>query len=75
MKSGGAARFCTLRSAMSGTGKRATAAQATNQSGGGFAAVPGAIGSEDLTGPYEVVKGWPKDISTLPGNEKWTYGA
>jgi sugar lactone lactonase YvrE len=21
------------------------------------------------------VKGWPKDISTLPGNEKWTYGA
>ena len=36
---------------------------------------PGAVGSEDLTGPYEVVKGWPKDISTLPGNEKWTYGA
>src|SRR6266699_2593678 len=43
--------------------------------GAGYAAVPGAIGSEDLTGPYEVVKGWPKDISTLPGNEKWTYGA
>jgi hypothetical protein len=41
----------------------------------GFAAVPGAIGSEDLTGPYEVVPGWPKDIGTLPGNEKWTYGA
>src|SRR5688500_20151105 len=41
----------------------------------GFAAVPDAIGSQDLTGPYEVVKGWPKDISTLPGNEKWTYGA
>ena len=41
----------------------------------GFAAVPGAIGSQDLTGPYEVVRGWPKDISTLPGNEKWTYGA
>ena len=41
----------------------------------GFAAVPGAIGSQDLTGPYDVVKGWPKDISTLPGNEKWTYGA
>src|SRR5881394_3125735 len=54
-------------------GQRGTAvAQARN---GGFAAVPGAIGSEDLTGPYEVVKGWPKDISTLPGNEKWTYGA
>ena len=41
----------------------------------GFAAIPTAIGSEDLTGPYEVVKGWPKDVSTLPGNEKWTYGA
>src|SRR5688572_2909210 len=41
----------------------------------GFSAVPGAIGSQDRTGPYEVVKGWPKDISTLPGNEKWTYGA
>src|SRR5438093_3170872 len=41
----------------------------------GFAAVPGAIGSQDVTGPYEVVKGWPKDISTLPGNAKWTYGA
>jgi hypothetical protein len=41
----------------------------------GFAAVPDAIGSQDLTGPYEVVRGWPKDISTLPGNEKWTYGA
>ena len=43
--------------------------------GAGFAAVPGELGSEDLTGPYELVKGWPKDISTLPGNEKWTYGA
>jgi hypothetical protein len=43
--------------------------------GVGFAAIPGSVGSEDLTGPYEVVKGWPKDISTLPGNEKWTYGA
>ena len=21
------------------------------------------------------MKGWPKDISTVPGNEKWTYGA
>src|ERR1043166_981028 len=43
--------------------------------GTGFAAIPGTLGSEDLTGPYDVVKGWPKDISTLPGNEKWNYGA
>jgi hypothetical protein len=37
--------------------------------------VPNAVGTQDVTGPYEVVKGWPKDISTLPGNQKWTYGA
>jgi hypothetical protein len=28
-----------------------------------------------MFGPYNVVKGWPKDISTVPGNEKWTWGA
>jgi len=27
--------------------------------GAGFAAIPGTLGSEDLTGPYDVVKGWP----------------
>src|SRR5215471_16041595 len=54
-------------------GDRAAAQRST--AGAGFAAVSGAIGSEDLTGPYEVVKDWPRDISTLPGNEKWTYGA
>ena len=32
---------------------------------GGFSAVPNAVGTQDVTGPYEVVKGWPKDISTL----------
>src|SRR5262245_2644855 len=37
-------------------------------------AVPPAIGAEDISGPYEVVEGWPKDLSTLPGHEKWTYG-
>ena len=42
---------------------------------GGFSAVPNAVGTQDVTGPYEVVKGWPKDISTLAGNQKWTYGA
>src|SRR5262245_56535605 len=39
-----------------------------------FGAVPGAIGAEDISGPYEVAEGWPKDLSTLPGHEKWTYG-
>ncbi len=40
-----------------------------------IAAIPGAVGGQDMFGGYEVVKGWPKDISTIPGNEKWTYGA
>src|SRR5688572_23272635 len=39
-----------------------------------FGAVPGAIGAQDISGPYEVVEGWPKDLSTLPGHEQWTYG-
>jgi hypothetical protein len=39
-----------------------------------FSAVPGAIGEQDVSGPYEVVPGWPKDLSTLPGHERWTYG-
>ena len=37
--------------------------------------VPGDIGNLDPTGPYEVVANWPKDLSTTPGNEKWTFGA
>jgi len=41
----------------------------------GAAAVAGAIGAEDVSGPYDVVAGWPKDISTLPGHEQWTFGA
>src|SRR5260370_4815293 len=43
--------------------------------GTGCDAVPGAVGGQDLSGAYDVVKNWPKDVSTLPGNEKWTYGA
>ena len=39
-----------------------------------FGAVPDAIGAEDISGPYEVVEGWPKDLSTLPGHEQWTFG-
>src|SRR5438132_13001040 len=43
--------------------------------GMGAVAIPGQVGGQDIFGAYEVVPGWPKDISTLPGNEKWTYGA
>ena len=33
------------------------------------------MGGQDIFGAYEVVKDWPQNISTLPGNEKWTWGA
>ncbi len=39
------------------------------------APVGGPVGGQAMFGGYDVVKGWPKDISTLPGNEKWTWGA
>lgn len=39
-----------------------------------FSAVPGAIGAQDISGPYEVVAGWPQDLASLPGHEEWTYG-
>lgn len=39
------------------------------------AAVPSAVGNMELYGPYDVVADWPKDLSTLPGNEKWTWGS
>ena len=43
--------------------------------GAGFAVVPGAVGGQDIFGPYDVAKDWPKNISSLPGNDKWTWGA
>ena len=52
-----------------------SAVEATARPGTGFSATPGAVGGQDMFGPYNVVKDWPKDISTVPGNEKWTWGA
>ena len=40
-----------------------------------MAAVPGQKGGQDIFGGYDVVPNWPKPISGLPGNEKWTWGA
>jgi len=40
-----------------------------------FAAVPSEKGGQDIFGGYEVVPNWPKPLSSLPGHEKWTYGA
>src|SRR6185295_6211069 len=39
------------------------------------AAVPGVKGGQDMYGPYDSVADWPKDLSTLPGHEGWTFGA
>jgi hypothetical protein len=49
--------------------------EAQQKPGMGFAAIPGQKGGQDIFGPYDVVKDWPQNISTLPGNEKWTWGA
>ena len=38
-------------------------------------AVVAGKGGQDPFGPYEPVPGWPKDFSTLPGHEDWTWGA
>ena len=40
-----------------------------------YAAIANDLGSLQPTGPYEVVPNWPKDLSTIPGKEKWTFGA
>jgi len=40
-----------------------------------FSAVSGAIGAQDIFGPYEVAEGWPQDLAELPGHEDWTYGS
>src|SRR6266478_5406061 len=40
-----------------------------------IAAVSGVVGGQDTFGPYDVAKNWPADISTVPGNEQWTWGA
>jgi len=29
----------------------------------------------DLTGPYDVVRDWPKSMFQLPGHENWGWGA
>ena len=39
------------------------------------AAVPSEKGGQDVFGAYEIVSNWPKPISSLPGHDKWTWGA
>ncbi len=54
---------------------RERSVEAQAKPGTGFAAIPGNVGGQDTFGAYEPVKDWPKDISTLPGNQAWTWGA
>ncbi|MDP8990640.1 MAG: hypothetical protein M3N41_11250 [Acidobacteriota bacterium] len=54
---------------------RVRSVEAQAKPGTGFAAIPGTVGGQDPFGAYEPVKNWPKDISTLPGNQDWTWGA
>jgi NHL repeat len=56
-------------------GSKVTTVQGKEPAGYGFAAIPGQKGGQDTFGPYEVVQDWPKNISSLAGNEKWTWGA
>ena len=53
--------------------RQPSSVEAQAKAGAGFAAIPGDVGGQDMFGGYNVVKGWPEDISTVPGNEKWTY--
>ena len=54
---------------------RQTSVLGQNVAGNGFAAVPGARGDQDLTGPYDVDPDWPKPMSQLPNHQNWTWGA
>jgi peptidylamidoglycolate lyase len=49
--------------------------QAQSRSASAFPAVPGEKGGEDTTGPYDPDPDWPKPLTSLPGHEKWTWGA
>ena len=40
-----------------------------------FAAVAGQKGGQDVFGAYDLAKDWPKPLSGVPGNEKWTWGS
>src|SRR5687768_16320398 len=40
-----------------------------------MAAIPGEKGGKDIWGPYLPQEGWPKDLTTLPVHEGWTFGA
>lgn len=56
-------------------GTKQAPVQAKEKPGAGFAAIPGETNTQDVFGAYDVVADWPQNISTLPGNSAWTWGA
>ena len=56
-------------------GGRLMPSSAETLTGAVFSAVPQAIGAEDVSGPYEVVPGWPKDLTRFPGTTLDLWGA
>ena len=56
-------------------GSRILPVQGQGMSTFSAAAIPSEKGGQDIHGGYEAVAGWPKPLSGLPGNEKWTWGA
>src|SRR3972149_1520651 len=56
-------------------GNRMSTVEGQARPGTGYAAIPGEKGGQDIFGPYNVAKDWPKPLSGLPGNEKWTWGS
>ena len=53
---------------------RMVSAQAQAKPGYGFAALAGQKVGQDVSGPYDVDRDWPKPLTSLPGHEKWTWG-
>ena len=48
--------------------------QGQQPAGAGFAAIPGQKGGQDIFGPYDVVRNWPKPMAdSLPNHEKFTW--
>jgi sugar lactone lactonase YvrE len=56
-------------------GNRLTSVEGQSRQEARFAAVPGEKGGQDIFGGYDIVPDWPKPLSTVPGHEKWTWGA
>jgi hypothetical protein len=65
---------CAVLSGIVMMDNRVSRVQAQAAQGAGFAAIPGLKGGQDIWGPYEPVRDWPKPMSdTFPNHENWTY--